>query len=274
MDKHLNFVSHTKLTEMYGIQCNFLDVLKIRQCIPYEWKQLLNASRNTCSNNISSNLVINIGSKPVSITKIRCKYFYWHLIGIVPHKPTPQEKWQEMYDGFKTADECVWPRIYKLAFTVTKESKLQSFQYKILHRNIACNKRLFDIKVKKSSKCELCDCEDNLQHFFLHCEHTAIFWKIWFKWWERITSIDISRCNSLDERILFGFPEEDNLVYVMNFCIIFAKYFIYITKICGSNTFDFYTYNVQLKQKLKMEKNASTNFEYNELLENIEMSIS
>ncbi len=47
--------------------------------------------------------------------------------------------------------------------------------------------------------------------------------------------------------MLFGFPGENKIFKVINFCILIAKYYIY------SNKIDFYDYLVQLKQKLQIE---------------------
>ncbi len=41
---------------------------------------------------------------------------------------------------------------------------------------------------------------------------------------------------------------------VINFCILIAKYYIYIQKLINSNKIDFYDYLVQLKQKLQIEQ--------------------
>ncbi len=53
--------------------------------------------------------------------------------------------------------------------------------------------------------------------------------------------------------MLFGFPGENKIFKVINFCILIAKYYIYIQKLINSNKIDFYNYLVQLKQKLQIE---------------------
>ncbi len=56
----------------------------------------------------------------------------------------------ETYPDFNNTDLKTWPRIFKLPFQVIRETKIQAFQYKILHRIISCNKWLFNIKIKTS----------------------------------------------------------------------------------------------------------------------------
>ncbi len=53
--------------------------------------------------------------------------------------------------------------------------------------------------------------------------------------------------------MLFGFPGENKIYKVINFCILIAKYYIYIQKLINSNKIYFYDYLAQLKQKLQIE---------------------
>ena len=147
-----------------------------------------------------------------------------------------------------------WANIYYLSFSLTRETKLQSFQYKIIHRIIACNKWLYNIKIKSSSRCSYCDHEDTIQHFFLFCENPFNFWDQWYNWFKRITGIDIGNSEKTDEYILFGYPGNDDFTLVLNYCILAAKYYIYLNKMCENNNLDLFQYLLQLKHKLSVEK--------------------
>ncbi len=46
---------------------------------------------------------------------------------------------------------------------------------------------------------------------------------------------------------------------VLNFCILYAKYYIYIQRLFINNTLDLYTCLNQLKQALKIEENICKN---------------
>ncbi len=52
----------------------------------------------------------------------------------------------------------------------------------------------------------------------------------WFKWWTNISELDISNFDHLEECVLFGFRGENNIFKVIYFCILIAKYYIYIFK--------------------------------------------
>ncbi len=259
LDKHCNFLSHTKLSDLYGIKCNFLDTLKIRQNLPFEWKQIINNACDKTVNKSDTNLSIILNDKRVYIEKVKCKDYYWHLISQNKHVPTSKYTWEKIYPEFQTADSNIWSRIYTLAFSCTRETLLQSFQYKIIHRVIACNKWLYDIKIKNSNQCKFCKNEDNIQHFFLKCTNTSMFWTFWKNWWKRLTGVDVSGSKHLEQCLLFGFPGEDNFVIGLNYCVLVAKYFIYIKKLSDNNDFDFYSYLTLLKNRLVMEDYASSN---------------
>ncbi len=59
----------------------------------------------------------------------------------------------------------------------TRETKLQSFQYRILHRTITCRKILYDMKLVDSPNCLYCNNIDDIKHFLLSGEKTRNFWQ-------------------------------------------------------------------------------------------------
>ena len=122
----------------------------------------------------------------------------------------------------------------------------------LVHRIIPCNKWLYDITICESSLCSFCKEEDSLTHFFIHCKTTKSLWISFFHWWYRTSGIDIQ--NTLDEHILFGYPGNNDVEDVLNYCILFGKYYIYCKKLYGSNNIDFYDYLVRLKERLTFEK--------------------
>ncbi len=65
-------------------------------------------------------------------------------------------------------------------------------------------------------------------------------------------------------------------MHVFNFCILYAKYYIYIQRLHKNNTLDLYTCLNQLKQALKTEENICKNIykkekylKYNFIYENL-----
>ena len=112
-----------------------------------------------------------------------------------------------------------------------------------------------------------------IEHFFLYCQEAKLFWDHWNNWWTYITDIDISKSKITAECILFGFPGEDDMITVLNYCVLIAKYFIYSRKITQNNNLDLYQYLVYLKYKLNLEydscaKSKPTTFEKYKIIYN------
>ncbi len=64
----------------------------------------------------------------------------------------------------------------------------------------------------------------------------------------------------IHESIFFGFPGSSDGVNVINYCILYAKYYIYLEKLKDNNkkpsfNLDFLGYLCYLKEILKMEQN-------------------
>ncbi len=58
----------------------------------------------------------------------------------------------------------------------------------------------------------------------------------------------------LIECLLFGFPGNSSNARLINFCALYAKYFIYTHKIKGNNNFEFLGYMTYLKHVLMIEE--------------------
>ncbi len=119
--------------------------------------------------------------------------------------------------------------IFKTPYIVTRETKLQSFQYKIIHQLITCQKLLFDIKLVDNAKCKYRHELDNISHFFLFCPKEKKFWRSFFMWWNNLGDIQIPLYSeSLEDCSLFRFQIEGDIFSVLNYCILIAKLHIFV----------------------------------------------
>ncbi len=249
------FMNESELRKLYNIRCSFLDVLQIRECIPKEWKDAIRSQRCRQKKFNFSNDVF-ICDKMYNIETFKTSIIYNYLIKQKYRTPTCITKWKEIYPGFNDASEDLWPNIFKLSFKITRETKLQSFQFKIIHRLITCQKKLHEMKIVDSDICLYCAEKDDLKHFFLYCNKSHSFWNSFFKWWNNLGDIVIAPdYATLAESILFGFQSEGEIFNVINYCILLAKYYIYCQKIHNNNKIDFYQYLAHLRCKLSIEEN-------------------
>ena len=109
-------------------------------------------------------------------------YLYSELLYRRPHTPKCLEN-GELY-----AMDSVTQRP-RLPFYTVRETKIQSFQYKIIHWIINCNKKLYETKIKPSPLCDHCGSVDEIPNFFVLCPIVLLFWKDFFRWWNSFNHI-------------------------------------------------------------------------------------
>ncbi len=76
-----------------------------------------------------------------------------------------------------------------------------------------------------------------------------------------------SRChkqyNDLEECILMGFPETSDDILVLNYCILYTKYYIFIQQLFNNNVLDLYVCQTQVKLALNIEHSICKKKEMN-----------
>ncbi len=70
---------------------------------------------------------------------------------------------------------------------------------------------------------------------------------MWASWWMNLTDFDISEDDTTFECILFGFPGQINNSILINYCILYAKFYIYTQTINNNNNMEFLCYLPVLK---------------------------
>ncbi len=97
---------------------------------------------------------------------------------------------------------------------------------------------------------------DSISHFLIDCKANNQFWKRCSKWWNSLTGFNMRDYPHIHESILFGFPGHSNDAIAINYCILYAKHFIYREKLDYQNmiTIDFLSYLSHLKYILNIKK--------------------
>ena len=97
-------------------------------------------------------------------------------------------------------------RYFSVAHLTTKEGKLRSFQYKILHHIYTTNILLSKMGIKNQDTCSFCNEQDTLPHFFYGCSSLFTFWQHI----ENLISIILHERIEIDTKIaLFGITKYD-----------------------------------------------------------------
>ena len=125
---HNQFMSTQEILAIYGVQASFLDVLQLRAAIP--WLRGLVVSDHRPS---TYDLLIGYKTKTINLYTLTSKNIYGVLLDNLTHISKAKDKWcqqfpEEQFDGQK------WSICYTMAFKASRETKIQSLQFKILHR--------------------------------------------------------------------------------------------------------------------------------------------
>ena len=100
-------------------------------------------------------------------------------------------------------------------------------------KNMSANLRAWQIKHKLTVTFTLCPYDptklDTIEHQLFECEKLQCFWNNLFTWLYNVYGL---RMNVSTEDIIFGILNENNdkLFDVFNYCILFAKDYIYNAK--------------------------------------------
>ena len=168
--------------------------------------------------------------------------------------PTSVLKWKTLHEDFDMSEE-EWTDVFLRPHICLRETKLQSFQYKIIHIIINCNKKLFDMKIKNSPVCTYCDQTDDIGHFFL-CKDVYEFWREICTWWNTL-DYDVVNFPAYPnvKTIIFGSQDVTEGVAVLNFCIFHIKYYTYRQRLFHDNVFRLHEIQNVIVAKLEIEKN-------------------
>ena len=245
-----SFLDANEIFQKYRIEVNFLELLQIRQSIPFEWRRIIENSVYTC--NVDGPFFAYNG-KVIKITKATSKTAYLFFRDSVQKTPTCIRKWQQI---FPHVNEISIKDIFLRPYKITKETKLQSFQYQILHRYIFCRKKLHDMTLIDSPNCEHCGAIDTLTHFFVECGYVYQFWVDLHNWINTVYS-EWPPFSFTLENILFGIEEVTEFSLVINYISLIAKYFINTNRLKSIHTLDIRAFLSMLKYKLRIEKNIS-----------------
>ena len=185
-------------------------LMSVFNAIPVEWKTLLKDTSNDLSrNNESHDNTLPTSSKEV----------YWDLVRKIEKPLVSKLKYEHL---FPTHD-LPWKDIYLLPRSVTLDSKMGEFQYKVLSRILYTNKVLHKMGIVNSPACTFCHVSDeSLEHLFLHCPISSVFWLSVTEWLKSFfTTMDLlTSCNRM-----FGLFRKD--MPLLNLIILLRKQVIY-----------------------------------------------
>lgn len=243
------FLSHTDLGQKYGINISFLEVLQIRAALPCRWKRkLINPAQQDLT---SKPTIYTAEGDPISVIGKSSKTIYYLLVKFRSQAVTSQIRWNDIFlvDALDLSD--YWSDIYKRPYKTARDTKLQAFQFRVVHRFLPCNRFLSNIRIKRTDTCSFCPDEDTIQHFLFTCPTVQAFWKEVSSWFDRETDIQL---NLSTRAYLFGVPESLPHAKNINFILLFTKFYIYRQKLFHQGSLTLIHFLRELRTRLSVEK--------------------
>ena len=249
VDNNGTFLSVEDLRTKYGINTHFLEYYSIRSAIPGHWKQQI---RNDPIKIPEEFPVIYINNMSHCILHLSCNQIYWCLIDSkFKDLATGQIRWSETFE-ISAPD---WVNIYKLPYSCTIETRLQAFQFSLLHRFVVHNSRLKTMGLTESDLCNYCPSVDTIIHRFVECDQSKTFWSRFQDWWNGIYTGENIVLSSSD--IIFGLYKSKHM-YALNNCILQGKYYIH-ARACQEFNLQFTNFLPYLTHKVKTERQVRYN---------------
>ena len=232
------------INNQYKANLTFLDYFKIRQTIPYNWKQIL---RGETHEDKSTDILYK---KLRRVNTMKSRDLYWTILQShhdLNKKPAGQIQWEARYE---LTDEEM-KNYYAIPYLTMRSTEVQSLQFKILHRIFNCNAWLYKIKINDNPNCRFCTEIETIPHFFFACKFTKQFWNAFINWWNRQLVVEVDKLFEKD--IVLGVPIIHHGEKLLNCCILLAKSMIAENKSMNKQP-DLYKYLYKLKNFLNVEK--------------------
>ena len=168
------FKTVEELSNEYGIHIDILAHNSLISAILSDWKKCMkNVPINKEAINYEELPHLKLTKKDVPIPLITNRNVYWNLVRIKvqPAKSIP------VWNNLLNIDQNEWSTIFRIPYDVLYDTRIQSFQYKILLRIFPCNRYVSKFDRTVNEVCLFCnDCVDDIPHYFYDCSLCRHFW--------------------------------------------------------------------------------------------------
>jgi len=259
--KHLfdetNGALHTynSFCQKYDVQINPLDFMSLVQSIPKAWKD---KTRLALTNiNTDENKSINSQTSNILETDRVCNHAYWKILPkYAQNNNNNATKWCDIFQIEHTSG--MWAKIYRSPVHATRDTKLRTFQYKLLKRILPTNMDLKLFKIKQHDRCSFCDNNlETYEHLFFECAVIHALLDDLISWWtpHLVLTTPISAKHVILGYVQIPCNDTENLI---NTLLLIFKNYIYKSK-CKNENLVFDLLLKDIKQMYIIEVNSKQN---------------
>ena len=211
-DEHGNILNFPQFRrDFHHIETTFLTYYGLLSAIPNSWRA-------------NKRVMIDENSTLMQVCKMEkpSKGIYTNLTKELYEKPEKSlRKWKEELQLEEETDNIILR--FKHLYSATTATKTREFQFRLLHRCLGINSKLFEWGIKDSSICDLCGKErETYIHLFCTCEKVTNLWQEIRQWAQQNTGQELDLSPS---EIILG-----NNKPVVNLITTLTKRHIYACK--------------------------------------------
>jgi len=208
-----------------------MDYNSLITAIPAKWKANIIQYGDKASNENAEDIFL--GKSCYNVDCLNSKTIYNILVNRIVTVPTAIDRW---IDEFPFLNDHDFTNFFLLPNFAATNTKMQVFQFKIIHRIVACTSNLKKWGITDHNTCSQCGTIETIEHLFFYCNEVHTLWKRIENWLKYTLDIDIS-LSVVDIILGVPFPQNDNLLLNLNHIILMTKWYIYKTRLEKQNLF-------------------------------------
>jgi len=159
------FLQSSKVLTANLSPTQYFKLIGVVDVIAIAWRHIIKQSQTnqlSYSSFLGEKIYIELDETEIELSKVTSKLLHKTF---KTKKQTPRSAQNKVKIKYpQLVDD--WKKIYSLPFTVTVETKIREFQYKILNDIVYTNDKLFRFKMIESPLCAFCQKEDELPRTF------------------------------------------------------------------------------------------------------------
>lgn len=222
--------------------------------VPQEWlEHLLPIDKFT------RDFALYISSEPnkrVPLSSLSTKSIYQIFQAKRKSPYTCDKRWERAYGDKTFQSTSKWKHWHVLPYKTSHSIQLQNFMNRIAYRIIPTRVYLHRICVVDSELCSVCSDRDEMLHFLFECDAVKPFWDSLATWIDQNEEIMDFPEDLTEEDFLLGTSNKTSEHYLFNFVIMWAKFYVYKTKVFGNGQLDLLQFLAELKNRLALERLA------------------
>ena len=241
LDSNLDFLRYEELRTQYQLRTKFLTYLGVINAIPKHYKRAINQAKVQQE---------QLTQQHLNLQTPTTKAIHKVVVNNLFEEPTAKQ--HLVANGLKEVQLRIY---FNLAFSITKETRLTMFQYKILRNIVFTKSKLLKVGLANCDLCYLCsETKQDLIHMLVSCRVVSKFWDAFREWYESHVNTEIELTTV---KILYGIIGNNRLNKLTNHLVLIAKYYIYCCSI-NEDPLSINVYQTVVENKAEIEKQIST----------------